>query len=99
MTSAGEKRKLPIKAERERAAEFGFQRRGGGCEPREESAGCSSGAGRKKAYASRTFPILPRKGKGLHGEPEGAAAAPQFEWYRGYVFMLVSKRTFGTGFF
>ena len=75
MTSAGEKGKLPIKAEKGRAAEFGGQRRGGWCEPREESVGGHPGAGRKKAQASRTFPILPRKGKGLHREPEGAARA------------------------
>jgi len=67
LTSRREKGKIPLKAERERAAEFSFQRRGGRCEPREESVRCSSGAGRKKALASRTFPILPRKGIGLHG--------------------------------
>jgi hypothetical protein len=72
LTSGGEKRKLPIKAAKERAAGFGRQRRGGGCEPREESAGCSSGAGRKKAIASRTFPNMPRQGRGLRREPEGA---------------------------
>ena len=49
MTSVGEKGKLPIKAEKERAAEFGGQRHGGWCEPWEETVCCSSGAGRKKA--------------------------------------------------
>ena len=43
LTIQGEKGKLPIKAEKERAADFGWQRRGGGCEPREESVCCSSG--------------------------------------------------------
>jgi hypothetical protein len=93
LTREGKERKLPVKALKERAAGFGGKRRGGWCEPREEPVGCRSRAGRKKAE-TRVEPSRSRRvrAKNLMGFMRGGIELPQFEWYRGYEIMLVSKQ-------
>ena len=98
MTSAGEKGKLPIKAEKERAAEFSFRDAAEGASRGKNPLAVTpepEGRKRKQVEPSRFCRV---RAKGFTESLKGRRE-PQFEWYRGYGFMLVSKQDFGTSFF
>ena len=98
LTSNGEKRKLPIKAEKERKAEFSFRDAAGGASRGKNPFAVTpepEGRKPKQVEPSRSCRV---RAKGFRESLKGRRA-PQFEWYRGCEFMLVSKLHFEAGIF